>query len=393
MVNHKFVVGQIGCGAFAREQHGPNCLRNPHIAKIKWACDISHKNAIAYAERFNVEKVTDSFQEVTTDPEVDIICIATPHDGRVEIIQSATNHGKHIFCEKPMALHEKECYEIIKAVRKGGKKFCVDYMRRKAPAVLALKREWLNHIKKPKHQPWRYIESKRDKLLEETVSDFLVRVQDESSTYRMIHLDPYSGGGLIIGEAGHWLDLACWLFDQDRPIEIRAWGSARMRYGIYLTFQSGNSATIIYTPNGTFDYPKEMFEIAADGALFRMEFYVENQYFGRPGEQRELFPLERDPFPNIGTQGGFQGYLEKYRYRVQTSQNAKQDWGSLMVDHGYQGMFDGFIDSIIHNTPEPCDVVAGYRATLLCNLAIQSIHLNQPLPIPAEKWDMYVHLE
>ena len=220
----------------------------------------------------------------------------------------------------------------------------------------------------------------------------MVRVQDESSSYRMVHLDPFRGGGLIIGEATHWLDLACWLFDNDRPVQVLAWGSARMRYGIYLTFASGNAATIIMTPNGTFDYPKEMFEIACDGALFRMEHWVENQYYGRPGMDKEVFPLQRDNLPQTGKQGGLSGYLEKYKANVTDRANARDVWSNLEPDHGWEKNFDAFINSIVLDAPTPCDELAGYRATLLGDLAIKSIELNKPLPVPVDKWDYYVDL-
>lgn len=388
----ELVIGQIGCGAFATDQHGPNCVRNKSVGRIKWACDVNQTNAKKYAERFSAERTTSSFEDVTTDPEVDAICVATSHEIHVPIIESAAKHGKHIFCEKPMAMTEEQAYKIIKAVRKGGVKLCVDYMRRMSPALIALKKEWLAHKAAPKHQPWRYIENPREKLLEEKATDFIVRVQDESASYRMVHLDPFSGGGLIIGEAVHWIDLACWLFEDDRPVEVRAWGSGRMRYGINIAFQSGNAATITFTPNGTFDYPKEFYEIACDGALFRNEFFVENQYYGRPGKERDLFPLERDPYPETGRQGGLSGFLEKHRRRCESSTNTKAGWSDLLVDHGYQNMFDGFIDSIVKGTKPPCDEYAGYRATYLGSLAMKSIELDKPLPVPVEKWDYYVHL-
>jgi len=390
--NKKFVVGQIGCGSFGMDQQGPNALANPHVARIKWACDVYEKSAQAFADKFKTERTTKNFTDVTEDPEVDIICIATTHEARVPIIESAAAHGKHIFCEKPLAMTERECYDIIRAVRKAKVKLCVDYMRRMAPAVTALKREWLKHKAKPKRQPWRYIEVAHDRLEEEKATDFLVRVQDESASYRMVHLDPFHGGGLIIGEAGHWLDLSSWLFDNDRPVEVRAWGSTRMRYGIYLAFQSGNAATILMTPNGTFDYPKEMYEITCDGALFRMEFFVENQYYGRPGPERELFDLARDPLPKVGKEGGLAGYMQKRSVTHKGTANMKKIWSGLLADHGYKLIFNGFIDSIRNNTKTPCDEMEGYRATMLCELAMKSALLNQPLPVPAEKWDYYVHL-
>ncbi len=391
-MSKEFVAGQVGCGTFARDQHGPNLRRNPHIGRIKWACDIDSENARLYADKFSAEQTTASFEDVVTDPEVDIICIATSHEIHVPIIESAAKHGKHIFCEKPMAMNEIQAYKIIRAVRKSGVKLCVDYMRRMAPAVVALKREWLKHKTNPEHQPWRYIEIAREKFIEEKSTDFFVRVQDESSSYRLVHLDPFTGGGLIIGEAVHWLDLACWLFDDDRPVEISAWGSSRMRYGIHLAFQSGNAATIICSPNGTFDYPKEMYEIAYDGALFRMEFFVENQYLGRPGTEKEIFPLQRDTNAEVGRQGGLSGYMEKKKERVKDLSDSRDIWSFLLPDHGYEPMFDGFVGAIINDTRTPCNELAGYRATYLGQTAMQSIALNKALPIPVDKWDYYVNV-
>ena len=386
------VAAQIGCGAFAIGEHGPNACKNANISKIKWACDVSAESAAKYAEQFDVEKTTTSFEDITCDPEVDIILIATSHEAHLPIIESAAANGKHIFCEKPMAMDVKEAYKIIRTIRKHKVKLCVDYMRRMSPSLMAMKREWLKHKKNPQRQPWRYIETAHEPLIEEKCTDFLVRIQDESSTYRMVHLDPFRGGGLIIGEAVHWLDLACWLFDDDRPVKIQAWGSARMRYGIYMEFASGNAVTITFTPNGTFDYPKEFYEIACNGALFRNEFYVENQYYGRPGRTKEIFPLVRDALPEVGTEGGLSGYLEKYHKIVNGRSNAKDAYGAVMGDWGYAGMFDGFIDAVINDTPAPCDELAGYRATLLGALAKKSIERDQAVSIEADKWDIHVEL-
>ena len=390
-MSKKLVAAQIGCGSFATNQHGPNQVHNPHVGRIKWALDTNDENARQFAEKFGVEKIAESLEQITTDPEVDYISIATSHEAHVPIIESAAANGKHVFCEKPMAMNEAQSYKIIRAVRRGGIKLCVDYMRRQAPAMQALKREWLNHKNNPKRQPWRFVYTPHETLIEESVTDFIVRVQDESASYRMVHLDAFRGGGLIIGEAAHWLDLSCWLFDNDRPVEVRAWGSARMRYGIYMAFQSGNAATITFTPNGTFDYPKEMFEIAHNGALFRMEHWLENQYFGRPGTERETFELSRNPLPEVGKQGGLAGYLAKHKARVKklTDDNQPTD---MLANHGWEEMFDAFIDSVVNDTPTPCDEMAGYRATYLSELAMQSIKLNVPLPVEVDKWDYYVEL-
>ena len=66
-MSKKLVAAQIGCGAFAQDQHGPNCLRNPNIAKIKWACDTNKETAKTYANKVSAENVRKIFGlEITT---------------------------------------------------------------------------------------------------------------------------------------------------------------------------------------------------------------------------------------------------------------------------------------------------------------------------------------
>ena len=168
-MSKKYVATQIGCGTFARGQHGPNLQRNPHVGRIKWACDISEESAKLYADEFGAEKVTSALEDACADPEVDFIMVATSHEAHVPIVECAAAHGKNIFCEKPMAMDELQAYKIIRAVRKSKVKLCVNYMRRMSPATNALKREWLAHKENPQHQPWRYIEpTDREKHVEET---------------------------------------------------------------------------------------------------------------------------------------------------------------------------------------------------------------------------------
>ena len=112
-MSKKFVVAQIGCGGFATEQHGPNVVRNQNVSRLKWACDMSKDRADRYTKQFNAEKTTTLFEDVATDPEVDIILIATSHEAHVPIIESAAANGKHIYCEKPI-FYKKFNYQNIK---------------------------------------------------------------------------------------------------------------------------------------------------------------------------------------------------------------------------------------------------------------------------------------
>ncbi len=375
--------GQIGCGKFANYQDLPNLTAHENV-NLKWVCDVNIENAKAAAKKFNVPCTTADYMDIINDPEVDFIKIATTHEVHQPIIEAAAKAGKHIFCEKPMAMHNEEAYKIIRAVRRGNIKICVDLNRRMSPAMQALKAKFLSHAANPVHNPWQYVEKVREPLPEENLPHLNIRIQDESSSYGLGHLDPLSGGGEIIGESVHWLDLACWLFDDQLPTEITAWGSSRLSHGIYLKFDRGASMTLDFSCSGTFDYPKEIFELTHNAALFRSLFFVENNYYGMPENQPETFKLQHDPLPQIGD--GFNAYNEKYFAHVARSTNAKEleTTTPLMVDKGHRAMLDGFVKAIINDTPSPCDEMAGFRSTFLAQLAIESIRKRQTIPVCIE---------
>jgi predicted dehydrogenase len=385
MKNGKLQVGQIGCGAFAEGQDFPNFAKNPD-SEVKWCCDISKERAKAMADKFRIEKVTSDYHEVINDPEIDMIKIATSHEIHLPIIEAAAANGKHVFCEKPMAMKTEEGLKIISAVKKNKIKLCVDLNRRMSPAMHALKKHWQDHLAEPKHQPWRYIETDRELLPEEKETQLLIRIQDESMSYRLVHLDPLRGGGQIIGESVHWLDLACWFFAPQRPVEIHAWGSARLSHGIFLKFSGGDSATIIFNCGGTFDYPKELYEVTSHGALLRSLCFVENNYYGIPGLDKEIFPLQHDSMENIGQEGGFDGFMKKHQARVSgIAGNSKAGHSNLTVDKGHENMLNSFVKAILKDTESPCDEISGFTATYLAKQAIKSIELNHPLPVPVDK--------
>lgn len=375
-------VAQIGCGAFAAMQDLPNFQRHPQVECL-WCCDVNEDNARRLAQSFDVPRVTDDYREIMADPDVDFVKIATSHEAHLPLIEAAAQAGKHVFCEKPLAMDDTEALKIVRAVRRGGIRLCVDFNRRLAPALQALRARWQQHLSDPQHQPWRYVEGARQLFPEEKQTQFLVRVQDESSSYRLVHLDPLRGGGEIIGESVHWLDLACWLFAPQIPTQISAWGSARFSHGIHLTFSGGDNATFIFNCSGTFDYPKELYEITSNAVLFRCENFVENSYFGIPDVAGETFALQSDSFPELGD--GFAAYLKKHAARVSRSSDSKQGFGELFVNKGHYEMLDAFVGAIIHDTPSPCDEVAGQLATYLARLAIRSIELRQSLPVPLDR--------
>ena len=127
---------QIGCGKFAHQQDLVNLSTHEKV-NFKWVCDIDLEAAKSAAKDFDVPHYTDNFMDIVNDPEVDFIKIATSHEVHLPIVEAAAAAGKHIFCEKPMAMRDDEAFKIIRAVRKNGVKLCVDLNRRMSPAMQA----------------------------------------------------------------------------------------------------------------------------------------------------------------------------------------------------------------------------------------------------------------
>ncbi|MBE6367846.1 MAG: Gfo/Idh/MocA family oxidoreductase [Lentisphaerae bacterium] len=386
MTKSIITAAQIGCGKFAWAQDLNNMTAHKKV-NLKWACDVCLDNAKKAAEHFNIPCVTDNFMDVINDPEVDMIKIATTHEVHLPIIRAAAAAGKHIFCEKPMAMYDDEAFQIIDAVRKGKVKLCVDLNRRMSPAMQALRKKYLAHMSNPQHNPWQYVETVREPMAEEKFPHMSIRIQDESSSYGMGHMHPLTGGGVIIGESVHWLDLACWFFAPALPCEITAWGSSRLSHGIHLKFNDGASMTLDFSCAGTFDYPKEQYEVTGGAALFRSLHFVENNYYGMPDNPDEYFKPQFDPLSEMGE--GHAAFIAKNYANVANSTNSKkvEQTTPLMPDKGHRAMLDAFVEAIINDLPSPCDELAGYRSTLLARKAIEAIRLRQTLPLQLEDID------
>ena len=88
-----------------------------------------------YAERYGWERASEGYLHLCEAKDIDLVDISTGNDTHKEICLAAAKNGKHIFCEKPMALTVAECKEMIKAVEKAGVIHMIDFNYRAVPAV------------------------------------------------------------------------------------------------------------------------------------------------------------------------------------------------------------------------------------------------------------------
>jgi len=382
---NKAVLGIIGCGNIARDVHLENAFTNPRI-RVKWCCDLMEENLQYVREHYTPEHTTRDYREVLADPEVQGVLILTVHNVRKELIQAAAEAGKHIFVEKPMSLTVRESYDIMRIIRKNNVKLVVGFNRRCAPIVRDAKAILEDQKKNPKSAPWRYQRyGEAWKLPEEDITMVLMRINDDSASFKAYALDEFVGQGSIIGELCHFFDLACYLIGKE-PVKIYTEGWSRTNMSVTVQFEDKSICTIFDASNGSFDHPKELIEVYHGGVSMQLDHYLQLRVGGREDIYKKDYPFKSDPYPEVTEGEGTNLYINKMRARNAAVLDAKT-LNRSEVDKGHYNMLDCLVDCILLDAPSPCDELDGSRATLMTLKARESARLGLPVKISIDEYD------
>lgn len=118
-------VGIIGTGMIGQGCHIPGYLSIPDECEIAWICDISPKALNEARKLAPNAKFTNDYREVLRDKEIDAVSVATPNIVHKELAIDALRAGKHVLCEKPLAMNAVEAKEMCREARASGKLFQV----------------------------------------------------------------------------------------------------------------------------------------------------------------------------------------------------------------------------------------------------------------------------
>ena len=129
MTERKLGVGVIGAGGIARLAHIPNYAKNPRV-KLVAVADIDVAKARQVAEDFGIPNVYDNFEDLLANPEVEAVSVTTPPSAHAEPVIAAARAGKHVLCEKPIAMTLEEADAMVDAAEKAGVKFAMGYQHR-----------------------------------------------------------------------------------------------------------------------------------------------------------------------------------------------------------------------------------------------------------------------
>ena len=138
----KVKVGIIGCGGIANCKHLPSLKKIPEVELVAF-CDIIPEKAESAKQNFGNEnsKVYTDYRELLADPEITVVHVLTPNVSHSPITCDALDAGKHVMCEKPMAINSAEAQKMIDAAKRNNRKLSIGYQNRHTNASLYIKRE------------------------------------------------------------------------------------------------------------------------------------------------------------------------------------------------------------------------------------------------------------
>jgi Predicted dehydrogenases and related proteins len=132
MNSHKILnVGVISCSGMAKNHM--LAVKSNNSAWLAAVCDIDEVKAKAAAQEYNVNKVYVNYHDLLDQPEIDAVIICTPDQLHREMVLASLKAGKHVLCEKPMALTIEDCQDIVEAGRNSDRKLMVGQICRYTP--------------------------------------------------------------------------------------------------------------------------------------------------------------------------------------------------------------------------------------------------------------------
>jgi predicted dehydrogenase/threonine dehydrogenase-like Zn-dependent dehydrogenase len=324
--NGKLKMALIGASNISRWAHMPALKKLPQ-AVLHSVYSARGAQGKSYGLRFGAAIVTSDYQEILRDQAVDAVLIASRNQQHGPQALAALHAGKHVFVEKPMALTELECSDLVSAERAIGKTLMVGFNRRFAPYYVAVK----------------------NRLAARSGPAVLaVRVNSPGISGEYWMADPAIGGA-ILGEACHFTDLLAWLLESE-PAEVSAFSLPQdvpepvgmNNVAATFRFADGSVATLTYCTVGS----------KSSG-----------------GERLEVFA------PGIGMM------TEDFK-RLEVAGTIRTRSRKFFADKGYDEQMAEFVDAATAGRPSSVSAIDGARSTLMCLRMIESMHAGgRPIAI------------
>jgi len=257
------LLGVIGAGNYSSRMLIPAFAKAG--ARFHTLAASSGIGPVHVGRKFGFRQASTDVRALLADPSCNTVVIATRHDSHASLVQQAQAAGKHVFVEKPLCLTAEEL-SSIETVHTGEQVLMVGFNRRFAPLLLELQQQ-LSRLQGPKA--------------------FVYNCNAGAIPVDHWTQDPSLGGGRLLGEACHFVDLLRHLAAS--PIEdLQLLSAADSKpcpdtFSLQLRFADGSIGTVHYFANGSKAFPKERLEVFAAGKVLRLDNYRKLQAWGLPG--------------------------------------------------------------------------------------------------------------
>ena len=261
----KGVVGIIGAGNFTSSTMMPNLKKVG--ADVKYIASSGGLSSTIMAKKYGIANSTTNYHEMLEDENVDLILITTQHNTHARMVAEIANAGKSVFVEKPLAITEEELSEVIESYEKNNVNISVGFNRRFAPLAIQMKKALGND-----ETPVNIVATMNAGFIPKDV---------------WVH-DMQVGGGRIIGEACHYIDLCLYLAGSKvTAVCMNAMGKNPAvdtdNASILLKYENGSTAVINYFANGSKSYSKERIEVYSQERTMVMDNWRKVMFYGFKG--------------------------------------------------------------------------------------------------------------
>jgi predicted dehydrogenase len=321
-------VSFIGLGNFASSYLLPS-VRAEKDATLQHVITVSPLKAESLRTRAGFRHAGTIAESAITAPETEVVFIATRHDTHAEYAEVALRANKAVFVEKPLALSDREYDRVATVLRATQGRLMIGFNRRFAPST-----RWVLAA----------LGSNRSGLR------FLYRVNAGPLPAHHWLLDPDLGGGRLLGEACHFIDLACFVAGTP-PVSILARtsepfsGRSPQNFLIELAFANDATAAIEYISTGDPSLAKERIEIHRSGTSIVMD-----------------------------------DFRSATLYRA--GKRSHKSWPGR--DKGHRAEVRAFLDAVRTGSPSPIPEEESLRSTALTLAAARS--LREGRPIRHDEW-------
>ena len=249
-------IGAVGAGNFATAVLLP-VLANTNDVSLEGLATATGLKSTSVGKRFGFRYACTDIQQLLDDEKVNTLAVLTRHGMHASQVVRGLHSGKHIYCEKPLALNEGELDSIWEAVEESERMLMVGFNRRFAPLAVRMK-EFLKPVQEP----------------------LVMRYRVNAGALPLSHWthDPEQGGGRIIGEGCHFVDFLTWL-SGSLPVQVFTFATPdNNRYRednavLTIRFADGSIGTVSYLASGDKSLPKERVEVFGGGRVAVLDDY------------------------------------------------------------------------------------------------------------------------